>query len=236
MPTWWATFPAWTSTGGWCTASPSASSPMCSCATPCTGSRCASSAATCARPGSPACRWACLILVSCFLGGAAAGLAGMVEVAAVHGSANASLIAGYGYAGILVSFIARHNPLAILPVAIAARRHRGQRRDAAAAAGSAGRDGAGAAGHRFHGDPGERDPVRALSNVPAARVADAMDGDIARLVGRADRGAGRRDPRQHPVPVREPRRMPHREERAHQSGTGRHPGDGRHEPATASLT
>ena len=48
----------------------------------------------------------------------AAGLAGMVEVAAVHGSANASLIAGYGYAGILVAFIARQNPLAIIPVAI----------------------------------------------------------------------------------------------------------------------
>lgn len=59
-----------------------------------------------------------LILSSCGLGGAAAGLAGMAEVAAVHGSANASLIAGYGYAGILVSFIARHNPLAILPVAV----------------------------------------------------------------------------------------------------------------------
>jgi simple sugar transport system permease protein len=42
----------------------------------------------------------------------------MVEVAAVHGSANASLIAGYGYAGILVAFIARHNPLAVIPVAI----------------------------------------------------------------------------------------------------------------------
>lgn len=59
-----------------------------------------------------------LILLSCFLGGAAAGLAGMAEVAAVHGSANASLIAGYGYAGILVSFIARHNPIAIIPVAV----------------------------------------------------------------------------------------------------------------------
>ena len=59
-----------------------------------------------------------LVLLSCGLGGAAAGLAGMVEVAAVHGSANASLIAGYGYAGILVAFIARHNPLAIIPVAI----------------------------------------------------------------------------------------------------------------------
>jgi simple sugar transport system permease protein len=41
-----------------------------------------------------------------------------VEVAAVHGAANASLIAGYGYAGILVAFIARHNPIAIVPVAI----------------------------------------------------------------------------------------------------------------------
>jgi general nucleoside transport system permease protein len=59
-----------------------------------------------------------LVLMACALGGAAAGLAGMVEVAAVHGSANASLIAGYGYAGILVAFIARQNPLAILPVAV----------------------------------------------------------------------------------------------------------------------
>jgi len=38
-------------------------------------------------------------------------------VAAVHGSANGSLIAGYGYTGILVAFLARHNPLAIVPVA-----------------------------------------------------------------------------------------------------------------------
>jgi ABC-type uncharacterized transport system permease subunit len=42
----------------------------------------------------------------------------MVEVAAVQGSANASLVAGYGYTGILVAFLARHNPLAIIPVAI----------------------------------------------------------------------------------------------------------------------
>ena len=58
-----------------------------------------------------------LILVTCFLAGAAAGLAGMVEVAAVQERANASLIAGYGFTGILVSFLARHNPLAIVPVA-----------------------------------------------------------------------------------------------------------------------
>ncbi|MCG8381507.1 MAG: ABC transporter permease [Gammaproteobacteria bacterium] len=52
------------------------------------------------------------------LGGAFAGLAGMVEVAAVHGTANASLASGYGYTGILVAFLARHNPLVIIPVAI----------------------------------------------------------------------------------------------------------------------
>jgi len=59
-----------------------------------------------------------LIITACALGGAAAGLAGGIEVAAVHFSANASLIAGLGYAGILVSFVARHHPLAIIPVAI----------------------------------------------------------------------------------------------------------------------
>ena len=65
--------------------------------------------------GLPATR---LILSACAVGGACAGLAGAVEVAAVHTSANASIIAGYGYAGILVSFMARHNPLGIIPVAI----------------------------------------------------------------------------------------------------------------------
>ncbi len=52
------------------------------------------------------------------LGGAFAGLAGVFEVAAVHGAANASLATGYGYTGILVAFLARHNPLAIIPVAV----------------------------------------------------------------------------------------------------------------------
>jgi ABC-type uncharacterized transport system permease subunit len=45
-------------------------------------------------------------------------LAGAIEVAAVHGSANASIMVGYGYSGILVAFIARHQPLAVIPVAI----------------------------------------------------------------------------------------------------------------------
>ena len=59
-----------------------------------------------------------LVLLACALGGACAGLAGAVEVAAVHTNANTSLLAGYGYAGILVSFMARHSPLGIVPVAV----------------------------------------------------------------------------------------------------------------------
>jgi ABC-type uncharacterized transport system permease subunit len=59
-----------------------------------------------------------LIMTICFLAGASAGLAGMVEVAAVEGRANANLAAGYGFTGILVAFLARQNPLAIIPVAI----------------------------------------------------------------------------------------------------------------------
>jgi simple sugar transport system permease protein len=59
-----------------------------------------------------------VILVTCLLAGAAAGLAGMVEIDAVQGQANYTLIAGYGFTGILVSFIARHHPLGIIPVAL----------------------------------------------------------------------------------------------------------------------
>lgn len=59
-----------------------------------------------------------LIVITCFLAGAAAGLAGVVEIGAVHHQANANLIANYGYTGILVSFIARHSPLAIPPAAL----------------------------------------------------------------------------------------------------------------------
>ncbi|HEX6703442.1 MAG TPA: ABC transporter permease [Albitalea sp.] len=65
--------------------------------------------------GLPASR---LILLACAAGGACAGLAGAVEVAAVHGAASASVLAGLGYTGILVSFVARHNPWAIPPVAL----------------------------------------------------------------------------------------------------------------------
>ncbi len=59
-----------------------------------------------------------IVLVACLLGGGAAGLAGMLEIAAVHGSANSALLAGYGYSGILVAFAARQNPLAIIACAL----------------------------------------------------------------------------------------------------------------------
>jgi simple sugar transport system permease protein len=59
-----------------------------------------------------------LVISACVFGGAAAGLAGGFEVAAVHTTANAAVIAGLGYAGILVSFVARHQPWAVIPVAI----------------------------------------------------------------------------------------------------------------------
>ena len=59
-----------------------------------------------------------LILLACAIGGACAGLAGAIEVAAQHGRANASLNAGYGYTGILIAFLARFNPIAVVPMAI----------------------------------------------------------------------------------------------------------------------
>jgi general nucleoside transport system permease protein len=59
-----------------------------------------------------------LIVACSAIAGACAGLAGFFEVAAIQGRANASLAAGYGFTGILVSFLARHNPMVIPPVAI----------------------------------------------------------------------------------------------------------------------
>ncbi len=59
-----------------------------------------------------------LTLAICFLGGSAAGLAGVIEVAAVQKRLNESLISNYGYAGILVAFVSRQNPLATILVAI----------------------------------------------------------------------------------------------------------------------
>ncbi len=59
-----------------------------------------------------------MVLVCCFIGGAGAGLAGTMEIIAVHGFASESLVVGFGYAGILIAFLARQNPAAIIIVAI----------------------------------------------------------------------------------------------------------------------
>lgn len=59
-----------------------------------------------------------LMFLCCFIAGACAGMAGVMEVTAVHRTANDSVLAGYGFQGILVAFLARGNPLAIIPVAL----------------------------------------------------------------------------------------------------------------------
>jgi ABC-type uncharacterized transport system permease subunit len=59
-----------------------------------------------------------IILTASFVGGACAGLAGMVDVAAIHGRASQAISAGYGYVGILVAFLARQSPLRILMVSL----------------------------------------------------------------------------------------------------------------------
>ena len=123
-----------------------------------------------ARRSCRACRSAPLIVGFTALGGAFAGLAGMIEVAAVQGNANASLAAGYGYTGILVAFLARHNPLAIIPVAILlggidASGGLIQRRmdlpDATVLV---------LQGHALHRHPVQRDALRPLPDLPARAV------------------------------------------------------------------
>lgn len=59
-----------------------------------------------------------LTLAICFLAGSCAGLAGMVEIAAVQKRLNESVVSSYGYAGILVAFVSRHNPLAMVLVSV----------------------------------------------------------------------------------------------------------------------
>ena len=143
-----------------------------------------------------------LIMLACALGGACAGLAGTIEVAAEYGRANASLNAGYGYTGILIAFLARFNPLAIMPMAIllgglGAAGGLLQRR-----MGSAGRNGAGAARDDLRLDPGERHAVRPLS--AGSSRAGAPDGRRDRHRHRRWRHAGGQPARQHAVPVRQP--------------------------------
>ena len=194
--------------------------------------------------GLPASR---LIVLACALGGACAGLAGAVEVAAVHTNANASLIAGYGYAGILVAFIARHNPLAIIPVAIlfggfGAAGSLLQRRlglpDASVLvlqgiafvlilASEALR---GSTGRRCCGSRMPRRP-------PSRRCAEERAHDRATSGSRCVAGiVGGALARRRALPLRQPRRVPHREVGPHQPRPRRRAGARRRWPASAAPT
>ena len=57
------------------------------------------------------------LLAGMLLGGAAAGLAGMIEVTAIHGRLQPGIGVGFGYIGFLASWLAGGRPLAIIPMA-----------------------------------------------------------------------------------------------------------------------
>jgi general nucleoside transport system permease protein len=58
------------------------------------------------------------ILWVMFLSGGLAGVAGMAEVSGIHYRLQQGLTVGYGYAGIIVAWLSRLNPLAIIGVAL----------------------------------------------------------------------------------------------------------------------
>lgn len=57
-------------------------------------------------------------LVTMCIGGALAGLAGMAEVCAVQSRLRPGISTGFGYTGFLVSWLALHNPIAIVVMAL----------------------------------------------------------------------------------------------------------------------
>lgn len=66
------------------------------------------------RLGIPVDRW---ILVAMMIGGALAGLAGIAEVAAIHGCLKIAISPGYGFMGFLINWLAVANPVGILVMA-----------------------------------------------------------------------------------------------------------------------
>jgi len=63
------------------------------------------------RLGIPVERW---ILIAMMVGGALAGLAGIAEVAAIHGRLKMAISPGYGFMGFLINWLAFANPIGIL--------------------------------------------------------------------------------------------------------------------------
>jgi len=63
-------------------------------------------------------RVAGIMLAAMLIGGAVAGLGGMVEVAGVQGRVRPGMMEGYGYIGFLASWLVRHDPLKIIGSAL----------------------------------------------------------------------------------------------------------------------
>jgi simple sugar transport system permease protein len=57
------------------------------------------------------------LLISMFIGGGLAGLAGMAEVSAIQGRLQAGISNGYGYLGFLASWVALHHPVGLVGTA-----------------------------------------------------------------------------------------------------------------------
>jgi general nucleoside transport system permease protein len=58
------------------------------------------------------------IITMMVVSGAIAGLAGFIQVSAIEGRLRFPISVEYGYTGFLVSWLARHKPLLIIPIAI----------------------------------------------------------------------------------------------------------------------
>ena len=86
------------------------------------GFRSAWSAATPRRPAGPGCGSALLLLTAMLVGGALAGLGGMIQFAGVEFQLRPGFAATYGYIGFLASWLARHQPIKVVLAAFAARR------------------------------------------------------------------------------------------------------------------
>jgi simple sugar transport system permease protein len=59
-----------------------------------------------------------MVIVTMFISGGLAGLAGAGEVFGVHHNVSTEISPGYGYTGIIVAMVAELNPLAVIPTAI----------------------------------------------------------------------------------------------------------------------
>ena len=205
------------------------------------GSRPASSAATSARPCSAGLRVPRLVIVGCFLAGGCAGPGrhGRGGRRARHGQRLARSPATATAASWWRSWRAttrwRSSRSSLLLGGIGASGGLLQR-----TVGPARRHRQRAAGDPLRRHPGQRDAREPLGRRARGRAAAQPWSDPRRserrtdgrgdglgLLGRAARGAGRRPARQHAVSVRQPGRVPHREERPGQPGPRGHAGDGR---------